>query len=89
MAVISVGGCQFLVKGGEKLKANRLDKKAGELFEVEDKLSGGKIKLKVLANEKGPKTRVLKFKAKKGYKRVIGSRPHYTILEVVNSRGKK
>jgi len=89
MSVISVGGCQFLVKGGEKLKVNRLGKEIGELFEVEDKLSGDKVKLKVLAEGKGPKIRVLKFKAKKGYKRVIGSRPLYTVLEVVSSRGKK
>ena len=41
-----------------------------------------KIEAKVLAHERGPKLRIVKFKPKRGYKRRTGHRQELTRLEV-------
>jgi len=83
MALFSLSGRQYFVSGKEKFTTLKLDKKEGEVFEVEDDLTGKKIKLKVISQTRGEKVRVLKFKCKTGYKRVYGSRPYLSEIEVL------
>jgi len=83
MAIVLIGGKQYLVNQGDKISVNKLSRKEGDLFEVKDELSKDIVKLKVLKNYKGEKIDVLKYIKKKGYKRVYGSRAYLTELEVV------
>jgi large subunit ribosomal protein L21 len=82
MAIISVAGKQYLVSQGDTIITSKLSQKEGESFEVKDMLSGQALSLKVIKSGKGPKIRVLKFKKKKGYRRVYGSRPAQSVVEV-------
>lgn len=86
MAVISLGGKQYLVNAGDKFLTNRLDQKEGEVFDVKDMLGGEAVKLRITSHLKGDKIRVLKYKAKKGYKRIYGSRAFLTQVEVVSNQ---
>ena len=45
-------------------------------------LSGVSVEARVVAHERGPKLRVVKFKPKRGYKRRTGHRQNLTRIEV-------
>jgi large subunit ribosomal protein L21 len=47
-----------------------------------DDLSKVEVQAKVLAHERGPKLRIVKFKPKRGYKRRTGHRQSLTRIEV-------
>jgi large subunit ribosomal protein L21 len=97
LAVIKTGGKQYLVKPGDKLKVEKLDKKEGEEFSFSDvllvekskKLEIGnplvkdvKVEAKVLSHGKGDKIIVFKYKPKKRESRKIGHRQPYTEIEI-------
>jgi len=98
IAVIKTGGKQYLVKPGDKLKVEKLDKKEGEEFSFSDvllvekskKLEIGnplvkdiKVEAKVLSHGKGDKIIVFKYKPKKRESRKIGHRQPYTEIEII------
>ena len=97
LAVIKTGGKQYIVKSGDKLKIEKLNKKEGEqiafsevlLLEKDEKIqigapiiSGAKVEAKILKHGKGDKIIVFKYKAKKRYSRKIGHRQPYTEIEI-------
>ncbi|MBI2054384.1 MAG: 50S ribosomal protein L21 [Candidatus Staskawiczbacteria bacterium] len=97
LAVIKTGGKQYIVKPGDKLKIEKLEKKEGEGFIFSDVLlleknkkleigspqvSGAEVEAKVLKHGKGDKIIVFKYKPKKRYKRKIGHRQPYTEIEI-------
>lgn len=97
LAIIKTGGKQYVVKPGDKLKVEKLDKKQGAeitfsdvlLVEKNKKLEIGnprvkdaKVEAKVLGHGKGDKIIVFKYKAKKRYSRKIGHRQPYTEIEI-------
>ena len=97
LAVIKTGGKQYIVKAGDKLKIEKLDKKEGEqiafsevlLLEKDEKIQIGtpiisvaKVEAKILKHGKGDKIIVFKYKAKKRYSRKIGHRQPYTEIEI-------
>ncbi|TSC94781.1 MAG: large subunit ribosomal protein L21 [Parcubacteria group bacterium Licking1014_1] len=97
LAVIKTGGKQYLVKPGDKLRVEKLEKKEGEeilfsdvlLVEKNKKIEIGnplvkdaKVEAKVLSHGKGDKIIVFKYKAKKRYSRKIGHRQLYTEVEI-------
>lgn len=100
LAVIELGGNQFLVRAGDVIDVKKLAKEVGESVSVEAMLlsdeegtavkvgtpfvSGSKVELKVVEQFKGEKVRVFKMKAKKRYVRNRWFRPHLTKLEVVS-----
>ncbi|MDP5039043.1 MAG: 50S ribosomal protein L21 [Candidatus Gracilibacteria bacterium] len=100
LAVIELGGNQFIVRVGDVIDVKKLDKQVGENIEVTAMLvsdeegnnvkvgtplvEGSKIELKVLDQYKGEKIRVFKMKSKKRYARNRGFRPHLTKLEILN-----
>jgi large subunit ribosomal protein L21 len=49
-----------------------------------DDLSGVSVEARVVAHERGPKLRVVKFKPKRGYKRRTGHRQELTRIEVTS-----
>ncbi|MFH0795908.1 MAG: 50S ribosomal protein L21 [Candidatus Omnitrophota bacterium] len=99
-AVIETGGKQYSVSTGTKLKVEKLPvPKDGEvIFErvllfVSDqgevvadsaKLSGIKVKAKVIEEGKNKKVLVFKRKSKKDYQKAFGHRQPYSRIEVVD-----
>ena len=100
-AIIKTGGKQYRVQQGENLLIERLPDAEGDtvvltpLLYVDgdtvldgDALSDVSVQGKIVAHERGPKLRIVKFKPKRGYKRRTGHRQELTRLEVT-SLGRK
>ena len=94
-AVIESGGKQYKVEEGTKLLVDRLDAKDGDkvslrpvLFRDGDVIVGAKdlakvkVEAKVAGHLRGPKVKVFKYKAKKGYRKRAGHRSELTKLDV-------
>lgn len=96
LAIIRTGGKQYVVKPGDKLKIEKLEKKEGEEFSFTDVLLVEKsrkveigtpnvqveVTAKVLSHGKGDKIIVFKYKPKKRESRKIGHRQPYTEIEI-------
>lgn len=97
-AVIQLQGKQFQVSEGDELIVDRLEQAEGDKFDVTDVLllvdgdkksigqpvvKGVKVSCEVLANNKGEKIRVAKYKAKSRYRKVIGHRQLQSVLKIV------
>lgn len=94
-AIVKTGGKQYRVEQGGSLLVERLPVDEGAnvaleplLYVDDSRLLDGpeaakvKVQARVLAHERGPKLRVVKFKPKRGYKRRTGHRQELTRLEV-------
>lgn len=96
-AVIRDGGNQYKVSSGDIIEIDKQDVKPNDQIIFGDvllfssngktkignpKVSGIKVKAKVLEQKKGKKIRVAKFKAKVRYRRVMGFRPLLTRLQI-------
>lgn len=94
-AVIESGGKQYKVEKGTSLLVDRLDAKEGdkvalravmfrddEVIAAPKELEKVKVEAKVAEHLRGPKIKVFKYKAKKGYRRRAGHRSELTKLEV-------
>jgi large subunit ribosomal protein L21 len=101
-AVVETGGKQNKVEAGTSLLVDRRDAEEGDkvalrpvLFRGDNVLTGskelGKVKVeaKVAEHLRGPKVKVFKYKAKKGYRRRAGHRSELTRLEVTTLKGGK
>jgi large subunit ribosomal protein L21 len=101
-AVVESGGKQYKVEEGTSLLVDRLDVKEGDkvalrpvLFRDKEVLAGPKdlakvkIEAKVAGHLRGPKIKVFKYKAKKGYRRRAGHRSELTRLEVTSLKAGK
>ena len=102
-AVIESGGKQYKVEEGTSLLVDRLDVKEGDKVALrpvmfrddrrDRRLAKELEKVKVEANVaehlRGPKIKVFKYKAKKGYRRRAGHRSELTRLEVTSLKGAK
>jgi large subunit ribosomal protein L21 len=102
-AVIKTGGKQYLVQEGDKIKIEKIDKEVGEEVIFDEVLllenEKGEIKIgqpflenakvigKVLAQGKGKKIIVLKYKPKRRYRVKKGHRQRYTEVEIVKIEG--
>lgn len=99
LVVIKTGGKQYLVKQGDIFRIEKLEQKVGKkiLFKdvllcFDNKKSGFEIgkphlKLKVeaeiLAQEKGKKIRIIKYKPKTRYHKKQGHRQLYTKVKIL------
>jgi large subunit ribosomal protein L21 len=94
-AIVKTGGKQYRVEEGQSLLVERLPVDDGGSLSLEpllyvdgsnvvdgEDLSTVLVQAKVLAHERGPKLRVVKFKPKRGYKRRTGHRQELTRIEV-------
>ena len=101
-AVIESGGKQYRVEEGSSLLVDRLDVKQGDKVSLrpvmfrdvdvlvgEKELAGVKVEATVAEHLRGPKVKVFKYKAKKGYRRRAGHRSELTKLEVTSLKGGK
>jgi large subunit ribosomal protein L21 len=95
-AIVKTGGKQYRVEPGRWLLVERLPVAEGDELELQallvvdgselidgDALAGVTVRARVLAHERGPKLRVVKFKPKRGYKRRNGHRQELTRIEVL------
>ena len=93
-AVVETGGKQYKVEKGTTLLVDRLSADEGAKVDLrpvafnDKKLVVGsdldkvKVEAKVAGHERGPKIRVFKYRAKKGYRKRQGHRSELTRLEV-------
>lgn len=95
-AVVKTGGKQYNVKQGDVIFVEKLGVAAGETvnFEVcaiidgenskigEPVVSGASVVAEVLANTKGKKVRIFKYKPKKGYHKRQGHRQPLDKIEI-------
>jgi large subunit ribosomal protein L21 len=96
-AVIESGGKQYKVEQGTALFVDRLDAKEGdkvslrpvffrdtEVVAAPKELEKVKVEATVTEHLRGPKIKVFKYKAKKGYRKRAGHRSEQTKLEVTS-----
>jgi large subunit ribosomal protein L21 len=96
-AIVKTGGKQYRVSEGETLLVERLPVDDGATFELQpllyvdgddvvdgEGLAKVSVKARVVAHERGPKLRIVKFKPKRGYKRHNGHRQDLTRIEVTS-----
>ena len=94
-AIVKTGGKQYRVQEGQWLLIERLPEPEGEIVslkpllyvndgEVVDGEDIGRVSVDatILAHERGPKLRIVKFKPKRGYKRRTGHRQELTRIQV-------
>jgi large subunit ribosomal protein L21 len=96
-AVIETGGKQYKVEEGTSFLVDRLDAKEGDkvtlrpvmfrddqIIAAPEELAKVKVEATVSEHLRGPKIKVFKYKAKKGYRRRAGHRSELTKLEVTS-----
>ena len=96
-AVIKTGGKQYRVSKGATRKVEKIDAVEGATVKFDQVLmlsdgknvsigtpllDGSQVTAKVLAQGKGRKIEVIKFKRRKNYKRNVGHRQMYTEIEI-------
>lgn len=96
-AVVKSGGRQYRASVGDTVLVERLGVGVGQQLELDQVLlisdddqvrvgrpvlDGAKVLATVVAQEKGPKLRVYKYRPKERYRRRAGHRQHYTRLRV-------
>ena len=104
-AIVKIGSRQFRLSEGQRVEVDRLATAVGEditfdgvLMLTDDgratigtpTIEGASVTARVVAATRGPKIRVYKYKAKKRYRRTMGSRSDLSVVEVTGiSAGKK
>ena len=95
-AIVKTGGKQYKVAVGDVVEVEKLDGAAGasvtlpavlvvdgsDVTSDAQALQGVRVAAEVVAQTKGPKIRILKYKNKTGYKKRIGHRQQLTQLKV-------
>lgn len=97
LAVIKTGGKQYLVKVGDKIKVEKLPGKVGDTIKFETLLTtndnGENIEIgkpllnssvegKILKQERTKKVLVIKYKSKTRYRRKVGHRQLYSLIQI-------
>jgi large subunit ribosomal protein L21 len=96
-AIVKTGGKQYRVHEGLTFLVERLPQAEGEDVTLEpllyvdgeqlldgDALSRVQVTANIVAHERGPKLRIVKFKPKRGYKRRTGHRQELTRLQITS-----
>ena len=101
-AVIKTGGKQYRVREGDTLRVEKLAAEAGAKIQFDQVLmvgegdkvtvgapyvSGTQVSATVLAQGRGDKIKVVKFKRRKNYLRQKGHRQAYTEVEITKIGG--
>lgn len=102
LAVIKIGGKQYLVEPKQRINIEKINKKEGEEIKFSDVLllekdgkvkigmplvEGAKVTAKVLKQGKGKKVIVFKYKRKTRYKVKKGHRQPFTRIEILKIEG--
>jgi large subunit ribosomal protein L21 len=94
-AIVKTGGKQYRVEEGQTLLVERLPVEEGAEVSLQpllfvdgeemvdgDGLSAIAVTGTVVAHERGPRLRIVKFKPKRGYKRRTGHRQNLTRVQI-------
>ncbi len=92
-AVVETGSKQYIVKEGDILRVEKLDALKGDEVEFDKVLmvndivgnpyvENAKVKATVVVQGKAKKIIVFKFKRRKGFKKKIGHRQHFTQVKI-------
>ncbi len=92
-AVVETGSKQYIVKEGDILRVEKLNALKGDEVEFDKVLmvndavgnpyvENAKVKATVIAQGKAKKIIVFKFKRRKGFKKKIGHRQHFTQIKI-------
>jgi large subunit ribosomal protein L21 len=92
-AIISLGGKQYRVQEGERLLVDRVSHGEGKTFHPDVLFTGGgdgkpnlsprvQVTAKVVAERRGKKIRIGKYRPKSGYKRHTGFRAALSEIEI-------
>jgi len=96
-AVVRSGARQYRASVGDAIFVERLPAEVGQQLELDEVLlvadgerveigqpivNGAKVLATVVAQEKGPKIRIFKYRPRKRYRRRAGHRQRYTRLRV-------
>ena len=94
-AIIATGGKQYKVAEGDIIKVEKLGVEAGETYtfdqvlavsndglKVGDEVANATVTASVVANGKGKKVIVYKYKRKSGYHKKNGHRQPYTKVKI-------
>ena len=101
-AIVKTGGKQYKVAEGDVITVEKLDAADGAEINLAaillvdgdtvtheaDKLAAAKVTAEVVAQTKGPKIRIHKFKNKTGYHKRLGHRQKLTQLKVTGISAK-
>jgi large subunit ribosomal protein L21 len=94
-AIIELGGKQYNVEKGTRLRCEKLDQQPNETFAIDKVLmvkngenvkignpyvSGAEVKVKVVGHARAKKIVVFKYKSKSNYRRKSGHRQHFTSI---------
>ena len=97
LAIIKTGGKQYLIAKGDKIKVEKLPGKEGSSVkfdtllitdekgskvEVGKPLLKSKVEAKILKQDKAKKILVVKYKSKTRYKRRVGHRQPYSLVQI-------
>ncbi|HLD24476.1 MAG TPA: 50S ribosomal protein L21 [Patescibacteria group bacterium] len=97
-AVVTISGKQYKVSPKDIITVNKLEGVVGDTIELNDVLlvsndktvkvgkptvKGANVSAKIIAQGKGKKITVRRFKSKVRYRRTRGFRPHETKLEIL------
>ena len=101
-AVIKTGGKQYRVAQGDKLRVEKLPGNVGESVTFGEVLlvgegegvkigtptvGGAKVEAKIVAQDRGPKITIFKFRRRKNYRRKTGHRQPFTAIEITGITG--
>lgn len=87
LAVLPIGGSQYLVSEGSTLKVDLLEGEVDSQEKItglilDPKITKGTITYKILEHTKGPKIRVAIYKAKSRYRKVRGFRAQLSEIQI-------
>ena len=96
-AIVKTGGKQYRVQQGETLLVERLPDAEGATVDLAPllivdgetltdgaDLATATVQAKIVAHERGPKLRIVKFKPKRGYKNRNGHRQELSRIEITS-----
>lgn len=98
-AVIATGGKQYRVAPGETLEVEKLGHAAGASLDFTEVLlvadgeqikvgvphvAGARVTAEVVADVKGDKLTIYKYRRRKGYRRKTGHRQTYTKIKIIS-----
>ena len=100
-AVIKTGGKQYRVAQGDKLFVEKLPGNVGDAVSFDEVLlvggeaikigkplvGGAKVEAKIIAQDRGEKIIIFKFRRRKNYRRKTGHRQPFTALEITGIAG--
>lgn len=101
-AVFKTGGKQYRVSEGDMIRVESLNAEAGDAVEFDQVLmlvdgenskigtptvDGGKVSARVVANRRGKKVHIIKFRRRKHHMKHQGHRQNYTEVEITGIAG--